>query len=272
MVNEADDLEKIQLSKKYNNLVLETDIDVEDLDETNKTVKSELIEKNNPQLEKIYVEIAEDNDQLNTSSTNNISSSLESNTTTKSNNVLSSDSSLANTIDSDEQNNITEPIVELELTPEISNEENKSLSINSNGENLNVSTENSPALEKSDLVIDEEAFAFVENLPISVPIVKDYQEVPPTVVDGVVFDSKSNPKSYQVTAAVDEDVKLNQSIYENETNNKIIDINQKNIDKINVIASQKEQLELQKLDVNNESKNSKIDKKILKLEKKKAKA
>ena len=272
LVNEADDLEKIQLSKKYNNLVLETDIDVEDLDETNKTVKSELIEKNNPQLEKIYVEIAEDNDQLNTSSTNNISSSSESIITTKSNNVSNSDSTLKNTINSDEQNNITEPIVELELTPEISNEENKSLSTENNGENLNVSTENSPASEKSDVLIDEETIAFVENLPISVPIVKDYQEVPPTVVDGVVFDSKSDPKSYQVTAAVDEDVKLNQSRYENETNNKIIDINQKNIDKINVIASQKEQLELLKLDVNNDNKNSKIDKKILKLEKKKAKA
>ena len=57
LVKEADNLEKISVSKDYEDLTLEEDIDVNDLAETNNSVRTELIEKNNPQLEKIYVEI-----------------------------------------------------------------------------------------------------------------------------------------------------------------------------------------------------------------------
>ena len=57
LVKEADNLEKISVSKDYEDLTLEEDIDVNDLAETNNSVRTELIEKNNPQLEEIYVEI-----------------------------------------------------------------------------------------------------------------------------------------------------------------------------------------------------------------------
>ena len=57
LVKEADNLEKISLSKEYQKLTLEDDIDVDELAETNNSVRTDLIEKNNPQLEEIYVEI-----------------------------------------------------------------------------------------------------------------------------------------------------------------------------------------------------------------------
>ena len=115
---------------------------------------------------------------------------------------------------------------------------------------------------------EQEAIAFVENLPINIPVAEDIQEVPAQTINGVVYDSKSNPKTYKVVALVDDDVAFTQNKYENETNNRIIEINKKNIDKVNDISNQADELELQKLDITSEKGLSKIDKKILKLNKK----
>ena len=65
LVLEADKLENIQVSKKYNNLELEDDIDLIVLEEDNTFVKTNLIEKNNPQLELVIVDVVKINKELN---------------------------------------------------------------------------------------------------------------------------------------------------------------------------------------------------------------
>ena len=80
-------------------------------------------------------------------------------------------------------------------------------------------------LQLCKIMEENQAIEFVENLPINIPVVKDFEEVPSTTVNGVVFDSKSDPDSYQVLAIVDENIQVTQNQYENETNNKLFRIN-----------------------------------------------
>ena len=70
LVLEADKLENIQVSKEYNNLELEDDIDLIVLEEDNTFVKTNLIEKNNPQLESVIVDVVKINKELNVSTIN----------------------------------------------------------------------------------------------------------------------------------------------------------------------------------------------------------
>ena len=262
LVLEADKLENIQVSKEYNNLELEDDIDLIVLEEDNTFVKTNLIEKNNPQLESVIVDVVKINKELNVLS-NNSSEGLQEN----------NDESLnisSNVNSESSQNN--------EILSTNNSQTSLNESINSNSENI-INEDNSEVIVENKSVNEEiltkkeqEAIAFVENLPINIPVAEDIQEVPAQTINGVVYDSKSNPKTYKVVALVDDDVAFTQKKYENETNNRIIEINKKNIDKVNDISNQADELELQKLDITSEKGLSKIDKKILKLNKKKAKA
>ena len=71
LVLEADKLENIQVSKDYNNLELQVV-----LEEDNTFIKTNLIEKNNPQLESVIVDVVKINKELNVL-TNNTDQDLE---------------------------------------------------------------------------------------------------------------------------------------------------------------------------------------------------
>ena len=283
LVKEADNLEKISVSKDYKDLTLEENIDVNDLAETNNSVRTELIEKNNPQLEEIYVEIKTEESTSENAILNNTNELITNeNTKDLDNKPLENNSNIidnSNLVANESQNTIDNSF-NIDTTKDIENspvDSSIQLAVNenniSNSRDLDSSNGKSTSSAASLEIIEEnQAIEFVENLPINIPVVKDFEEVPSTTVNGVVFDSKSDPDSYQVLAIVDENIQVTQNQYENETNNKIIEINKKNIDKIKSISAENEELELQKLDVTDEKQKSKIDKKILKLNKKKAKA
>ena len=259
---EADKLENIQVSKEYNNLELQDDIDLVVLEEDNTFVKTNLIEKNNPQLESVIVDVVKINNELNVL-TNNTDQDSEP-TNDESLNIspnVNSESSQNNEILSNNNSPIAENESINSNSESITNKDNSEVSVEKNIVNEEIVTEK-----------EQEAIAFVENLPINIPVAEDIEEVPAQTINGVVYDSKSNPKTYKVVALVDDDVAFTQNKYENETNNRIIEINKKNIDKVNDISNQADELELQKLDITSEKGLSKIDKKILKLNKKKAKA
>ena len=261
LVLEADKLENIQVSKEYNNLELEDDIDLIVLEEDNTFVKTNLIEKNNPQLESVIVDVVKINKELNVVSNNSTEGLQENN-----------DESLNISSNVNSESSQNNEILSTNNSPTSLNE-----SINSNSENIinedysEVIVENNSVNEEIVTKKEQEAISFIENLPINIPLAEDIQEVPAQTINGVVYDSKSNPKTYKVVALVDDDVAFTQNKYENETNNRIIEINKKNIDKVNDISNQADELELQKLDITSEKGLSKIDKKILKLKKKKLK-
>ena len=260
LVKEADNLEQISLSKEYQKLTLEDEIDVNELAETNNSVRTEIIEKNNPQLEEIYVEIKTEVEESFYSENINPAKNLATNENIGNNSTLSNSNNL-------ESQNIESNELQINSNNQIIDNENKDLANNKSNSSDDSLLE--LALETEE---EKQATEFVENLPINIPIVQDFEEVPSSTVNGVVFDSKSEPKSFQVIAIADDNIQVTQNKYENETNNKIVDINKKNIDKIKSISSENEELELQKLDAANEKEKAKIDKKILKLNKKKAKA
>ena len=261
LVLEADKLENIQVSKEYNNLELEDDINLVDLEEDNSFVKSNLIEKNNPQLESVVVDVLKINKELNIDS-------IKPDEDFQVNNDESVNISSVNSESSEKADIISDTNLPNEFN-ESANLSSES-TLNSDSSDLRIEENN-----KSEEIISEkeqEAIAFIENLPIDIPLAKDIEEVPSQTINGVVYDSKSNPKTYKVVALVDDDVAFTQDKYENETNNRIIEINKKNIDKVNDYSNQTDELELQKLDITSGKGQSKIDKKILKLNKKKAKA
>ena len=260
LVKEADNLEKISLSKEYQKLTLEDDIDVDELAETNNSVRTDLIEKNNPQLEKIYVEIKTEVEESLYNENTNSAKNLTNNENIGNNSTINNSNNL-------ESQNIESNELQINSNNQIIDNENKDLANNKSN-----SSDDSLLVSPLETVEEKQATEFIENLPINIPIVKDFEEVPSSTVNGVVFDSKSEPKSYQVIAIADDNIQVTQNKYENETNNKIVDINKKNIDKIKSISAENEELELQKLDAVNEKEKAKIDKKILKLNKKKAKA
>ena len=112
---------------------------------------------------------------------------------------------------------------------------------------------------------------FVENLPIDIPIANELPKITSQTVNGVTYSSQNEPENYQVIAKVDPELEFVQNNYENQTNNKIIEINKKNIDNINLMSFEIDELELQKLELSLDKEKAIVDKKISQINKKKAK-
>jgi len=146
----------------------------------------------------------------------------------------------------------------------------KKQKINENETSISGITSSNNSISNS-LIEERKNIEFVENLPIDIPIAKDLPKITSQTVNGVTYNSTDEPVNYQVIAKVDDDVVFVQNNYENKTNNKIIEINKKSIDYINLMSFEIDELELQKLDINSDKEKAKIDKEISKINKKKAK-
>ena len=249
--DQAKDLQEIKVSQKYNDIPLESDLDLEDIEIENESTISNYIEKNDPQLESVVLAIVDNGIDL--------SYSTEENTNVGQDSSNSEDSTL--------ENNKGEELKE-DLTLASSENTTGNLSDSS----VNISKKEDDSFKKESVIKEKKNIEFVENLPLDIPIAKEFIEIPAQTVNGVTFNSESEPETYQVVAEVDKEVVFVQNKYENQTNNKIIEINKKSIDKINVLSNETEELELQKLDMDTEKKKAKVDKKISKINKKKAKA
>ena len=249
--DQAKDLQEIKVSKKYKDIPLETDLDLEDIEIENESTISNYIEKNDPQLEFVVESIVDNGIEL--------SYSTEENT-----NVGQDFSNLEEGV---LENNQGEEVKE-----DLTLESRENMSDNLSDSSVNNSKKEDDSLNKEYLIEEKKNIEFVENLPLDIPIAKEFIEIPAQTVNGVTFNSESEPEIYQVVAEVDKEVVFVQNNYENQTNNKIIEINKKSIDKINLLSNETEELELQKLDMDTDKKKAKVDKKISKINKKKAKA
>ena len=249
--DQAKDLQEIKVSQKYKDIPLESDLDLEDIEIKNESTISNYIEKNDPQLESVVLAIVDNGIDL--------SYSTEENTNVG--------QDLSNSEDSTLENNKGEELKE-DLTLASSENTTGNLSDSS----VNISKKEDDSFKKESVIKEKKNIEFVENLPLDIPIAKEFIEIPAQTVNGVTFNSESEPETYQVVAEVDKEVVFVQNKYENQTNNKIIEINKKSIDKINVLSNETEELELQKLDMDTDKKKAKVDKKIGKINKKKAKA
>ena len=249
--DQAKDLKEIKVSEKYKDIPLELDLDIEDIEIENDFTISNYIEKNDPQLESVVVAIVDNGIDL--------SYSTEENTNIGQDLQNSEESSL-------EDNQGEEVLEDLTLT---SNENTTDNIIDSS---VNISKKEDDPSNKESLIEEKKNIDFIENLPLDIPIAKEFIEIPAQTVNGVTFNSESEPETYQVVAEVDKEVVFVRNKYENQTNNKIIEINKKSIDKINLLSNETGELELQKLDMDTEKKKGKVDKKISKINKKKAKA
>ena len=249
--DQAKDLQEIKVSQKYKDIPLESDLDLEDIEIENESTISNYIEKNDPQLESVVLAIVDNGIDL--------SYSTEENTNVGQDSSNSDDSTL--------ENNKGEELKE-DLTLASSENTTGNLSDSS----VNISKKEDDSFKKESVIKEKKNIEFVENLPLDIPIAKEFIEIPAQTVNGVTFNSESEPETYQVVAEVDKEVVFVQNKYENQTNNKIIEINKKSIDKINVLSNETEELELQKLDMDTDKKKAKVDKKISKINKKKAKA
>lgn len=249
--DQAKDLQEIKVSKKYKDIPLESDLDLEDIEIENESTISNYIEKNDPQLESVVESIVDNGIEL--------SYSTEENT-----NVGRDFSNLEEGV---LENNQGEEVKE-----DLTLESRENTSDNLSDISINNSKKEDDSLNKEYLIEEKKNIEFVENLPLDIPIAKEFIEIPAQTVNGVTFNSESEPEIYQVVAEVDKEVVFVQNNYENQTNNKIIEINKKSIDKINLLSNETEELELQKLDIDTDKKKAKVDKKISKINKKKAKA
>ena len=249
--DQAKDLQEIKVSQKYKDIPLESDLDLEDIEIKNESTISNYIEKNDPQLESVVLAIVDNGIDL--------SYSTEENTNVG--------QDLSNSDDSTLENNKGEELKE-DLTLASSENTNGNIIDSS----VNISKKEDDSFKKESVIKEKKNIEFVENLPLDIPIAKEFIEIPAQTVNGVTFNSESEPETYQVVAEVDKEVVFVQNKYENQTNNKIIEINKKSIDKINVLSNETEELELQKLDMDTDKKKAKVDKKIGKINKKKAKA
>ena len=249
--DQAKDLQEIKVSQKYKDIPLESDLDLEDIEIENESTISNYIEKNDPQLESVVVAIVDNGIDL--------SYSTEENTNVGQDSSNSEESTL--------ENNKGEEVKE-DLT--LASSENTTRNISDSS--VNISKKEDDSFKKESVIKEKKNIEFVENLPLDIPIAKEFTEIPAQTVNGVTFNSESEPETYQVIAEVDKEVVFVQNKYENQTNNKIIEINKKSIDKINVLSNETEELELQKLDMDTDKKKAKVDKKISKINKKKAKA
>ena len=249
--DQAKDLQEIKVSQKYKDIPLESDLDLEDIEIKNESTISNYIEKNDPQLESVVLAIVDNGIDL--------SYSTEENTNVG--------QDLSNSDDSTLENNKGEELKE-DLT--LASSENTTGNISDSS--VNISKKEDDSFKKESVIKEKKNIEFVENLPLDIPIAKEFIEIPAQTVNGVTFNSESEPETYQVVAEVDKEVVFVQNKYENQTNNKIIEINKKSINKINVLSNENEELELQKLDMDTDKKKAKVDKKISKINKKKAKA
>ena len=249
--DQAKDLQEIKVSQKYKDIPLESDLDLEDIEIENESTISNYIEKNDPKLESVVLAIVDNGIDL--------SYSTEENTNVGQDSSNSEDSTL--------ENNIGE-----ELKEDLTLASSENISDNKSDSSVNISKKEDDSFKKESVIEEKKNIEFVENLPLDIPIAKEFIEIPAQTVNGVTFNSESEPETYQVVAEVDKEVVFVQNKYENQTNNKIIEINKKSIDKINVLSNETEELELQKLDMDTDKKKAKVDKKISKINKKKAKA
>ena len=249
--DQAKDLQEIKVSKKYKDIPLESDLDLEDIEIENESTISNYIEKNDPQLESVVLAIVDNGIDL--------SYSTEENTNVGQDSSYSDDRTL--------ENNKGE-----ELKEDLTLASSDNISDNISDSSVNISKKEDDSFKKESVIKEKKNIEFVENLPLDIPIAKEFIEIPAQTVNGVTFNSESEPETYQVVAEVDKEVVFVQNKYENQTNNKIIEINKKSIDKINVLSNETEELELQKLDMDTDKKKAKVDKKISKINKKKAKA
>lgn len=249
--DQAKDLQEIKVSKKYKDIPLESDLDIEDIEIENESTISNYIEKNDPQLESVVESIVDNGIEL--------SYSTEEKT-----NVGQDFSNLEESVLENNQGD--------EVKEDLTLESIENTSDNLSDISVNNSKKEDDSLNKEYLIEEKKNIEFVENLPLDIPIAKEFIEIPAQTVNGITFNSESEPEIYQVVAEVDKEVVFVQNNYENQTNNKIIEINKKSIDKINLLSNETEELELQKLDIDTDKKKAKVDKKISKINKKKAKA
>ena len=213
--DQVSNLEFREKSNK-NNIELVQKIDLDKIKIDNNNIKTNLIEKNKPQLEIIKIDSAKISNELFDNS--NVNNDLAVNST-----------------------------------------------VNSN-ESSTVKSE-----ETKFLIEDKKTVEFIENLPIDIPMVKSVEKIPSQTINGITFSPEDEPENYEVTSLADPDIDFIQDNYENKINNKIIEINIKNIDKIRELSSQLDNLKLQKLDLSTEKEISKIDKQIKKILKTRAK-
>ena len=213
--DQVSNLEFREKSNK-NNIELVQKIDLDKIKIDNNNIKTNLIEKNKPQLEIIKIDSAKISNELFDNS--NVNNDLAVNST-----------------------------------------------VNSN-ESSTVKSE-----ETKFLIEDKKTVEFIENLPIDIPMVKSVEKIPSQTINGITFSPEDEPENYEVTSLADPDIDFIQDNYENKINNKIIEINIKNIDKIRALTSQLDNLKLQKLDLSTEKEISKIDKQIKKILKTRAK-
>ena len=213
--DQVSNLEFRQKSNK-NNIELVQKIDLDKIKIDNNNIKTNLIEKNKPQLEIIKIDSAKISNEL---------------------------------FDNSNVNN--------------------DLAVNSNVNSNESSTVKSE--ETKFLIEDKKTVEFIENLPIDIPMVKSVEKIPSQTINGITFSPEDEPENYEVTSLADPDIDFIQDNYENKINNKIIEINIKNIDKIRALTSQLDNLRLQKLDLSTEKEISKIDKQIKKILKSRAK-
>lgn len=249
--DQAKDLQEIKVSKKYKDIPLESDLDIEDIEIENESTISNYIEKNDPQLESVVESIVDNGIEL--------SYSTEEKT-----NVGQDFSNLEESVLENNQGD--------EVKEDLTLESIENTSDNLSDISVNNSKKEDDSLNKEYLIEEKKNIEFVENLPLDIPIAKEFIEIPAQTVNGITFNSESEPEIYQVVAEVDKEVVFVQNNYENQINNKIIEINKKSIDKINLLSNETEELELQKLDIDTDKKKAKVDKKISKINKKKAKA
>ena len=241
--DQAKDLQEIKISEKYKDIPLESDLDLEDIEIENDNIISNYIEKNDPQLESVLI---------NSEKITNISQELPN----------SAEASL--------DNNQAEEFQE-DLTLKSSNSSSNSY-IDDPIVNSDISQKEDDSANKESFIEVQKNIEFVENLPLDIPIAKEFTKIPDQTVNGVTFSSESEPENFQVIAEVDKDVVFIQNNYENQINNKIIKINKKNIDKINLLSENIEELEIQMDGIDTNNKKDKVEKKIAKINKKKAKA
>ena len=213
--DQVSNLEFREKSNK-NNIELVQKIDLDKIKIDNNNIKTNLIEKNKPQLEIIKIDSAKISNEL---------------------------------FDNSNVNN--------------------DLAVNSNVNSNESSTVKSE--ETKFLIEDKKTVEFIENLPIDIPMVKSVEKIPSQTINGITFSPEDEPENYEVTSLADPDIDFIQDNYENKINNKIIEINIKNIDKIRALTSQLDNLKLQKLDLSTEKEISKIDKQIKKILKTRAK-
>ena len=249
--DQAKDLQEIKVSKKYKNIPLESDLDLEDIEIENESTISNYIEKNDPQLEYVVESIVDNGIELSYSTEENTNFGQD----------------FSNLEEGVLENNQGEEVKE-----DLTLESRENTSDNLSDISINNSKKEDDSLNKEYLIEEKKNIEFVENLPLDIPIAKEFIEIPAQTVNGVTFNSESEPEIYQVVAEVDKEVVFVQNNYQNQTNNKIIEINKKSIDKINLLSNETEELELQKLDIDTDKKKAKVDKKISKINKKKAKA